>query len=187
MYLDGIISMIIYTLATSAFYILGAAILHSQGLIPAGYELIQTLSCLYTDILGPRAMWVFLAGAFMTLYSTLFVACASAARMYTDAVSIFARFNYSDSRLRMRWIRIFACILPVLWGGLYLFFKSPVVMVMMGGIALIVLLLLVAFAALLFRYSWLKPELKPGKLYDFFLWISVLTILGLVVYTLFGL
>jgi len=183
MYLDGIISMVIYTVATCAFYVLGAAILHSQGLIPEGYALIKTLSHLYTDSLGNGTMWVFLLGALMTLYSTLFVANASAARMYSDAMSILGLFDYSDERKRFYWIRFFACILPVLWGVLFLTIQTPVFMVMIGGISLTILLLLVAYSAILFRYKRLPEVLKPGVVYDSFFWLSIATILGLGIYT----
>jgi len=42
MYMDATIAMVIYTLATLAFYILGAAVLHGQGKIPGGMTLICT-------------------------------------------------------------------------------------------------------------------------------------------------
>ncbi|MFT7033628.1 MAG: manganese transport protein [Cyclobacteriaceae bacterium] len=72
MYIDAAVSMVIYTLATAAFYLLGAAILHRQGLLPEGMEIIKTLTNLYTESLGQWANVVFPFAAFIVLYSTLF-------------------------------------------------------------------------------------------------------------------
>src|SRR3546814_3188605 len=48
MHLDALFSMVIYTLVTAAFYLLGAAILHQRSEVPEGYEMIETLSYIYT-------------------------------------------------------------------------------------------------------------------------------------------
>ena len=52
MYKDAFVSWIIYTFGTLAFFIMGAAVLHPQGLVPEGNEMITTLSRMYTDTLG---------------------------------------------------------------------------------------------------------------------------------------
>ena len=44
MYLDALASMVVYTVVTAAFYVLGAAILHHRGEIPKGFEMVKTLS-----------------------------------------------------------------------------------------------------------------------------------------------
>ncbi|MEZ4849895.1 MAG: Nramp family divalent metal transporter [Bacteroidia bacterium] len=49
MYLDAFLAMLLYTLVTAAFYLLGAAVLHASGDIPEGYEMINTLSRMYTE------------------------------------------------------------------------------------------------------------------------------------------
>ena len=56
-----------------------------------------------------------------------------------------------------------------------------------GGISLSLLLVLVVYATLVFRYNWLKPEIKPRRVYDIFLWLSILAISGVGIYTLFNL
>ena len=63
MELDAIAAMVIYTIVTAAFYLLGAAVLNGQGTIPQGYEMIETLSNMYTETLGNQAMYIFLLGA----------------------------------------------------------------------------------------------------------------------------
>lgn len=187
MYLDGILSMIIYTLATAAFYILGAAILHKQGLVPSGYDVINTLSRIYTESLGPGAMYIFMVGAIITLYSTLFVACASGTRMFADAFAQFKLLDYKNPQQRLKWIRNLAWILPLLWAILFISIKAPVFMIMAGGISLTILLVLVIYATYNFRYKRLKSVLKPEFIYDFFLWISILAIGSVGVYAIYSL
>jgi hypothetical protein len=59
--------------------------------------------------------------------------------------------------------------------------------VISGGIVGSMLLLLVVFAVLHFRYRRTKPEFIPGKMYDLILWISVLAIALVAVYGLYRL
>ncbi len=177
MYVDAIVSMFIYTTATAAFYVLGAAVLHGSGEAPAGQQVIEVLSHIYTETLGPWAMGLFLAGAFTALFSTLFVACASTTRMFTDGFAQFGFLDYDDEKkARQRWIRTLAWLMPLVWTLLYLYVRAPVFMVAAGGIALAVLLLLVVYAAQHFRYKRLAPELKPSRAYDVLLWISIVSI-----------
>ena len=44
MNLDAVLSMVVYTLVTAAFYLLGAAVLYKRGEIPDGFGMIETLS-----------------------------------------------------------------------------------------------------------------------------------------------
>src|SRR5213592_3039480 len=66
MQVDAICSMVIYTIATLAFYLLGAGILNGMGLAPVGNEMIKVLSKMYTQTLGPGAVWLFYLGAVAT-------------------------------------------------------------------------------------------------------------------------
>jgi hypothetical protein len=49
-------------------------------------------------------------------------------------------------------------------------------MVTAGGVANAGLLLLVVYAAYIFRYRRLPPELRPGWMYDCLLWTSFISI-----------
>ncbi len=86
---DATLSLLIYTGATLAFYILGAAVLHGQGMQVTDRELIDTLKQMYQQTLGATGAWIFLVGAFAVLYSTFFVATASNARLFADALQLF--------------------------------------------------------------------------------------------------
>ena len=178
MYLDAFLSMVIYTLATAAFYVLGAAVLHGRGEVPQGNEMIRTLSHIYTESVGPGAMLVFLIGAVVVLFSTLFVASASSTRMFTDAFAQCGMLSFANVRQRERWFRVLAWFFPVSWGLLFLTVRAPVFMVMAGGLSITVLLLLVVYAAYVFRYKRLDKDLRPGRLYDILLWISFIAIIS---------
>ena len=178
MYVDAIASMFLYTIATAAFYVLGAAVLHGRGEVPEGPQIIAVLSGIYTQTLGPGAMGLFLVGAVTALFSTLFVACASSTRMFTDAFAQLGLLDYGDDQARRRWFRVLAWLLPFLWTTLFLYVRSPLFMVTAGGVTLASLLLLVVFAAQHFRYRRLDTRLRPSRLYDALLWLSILAIVG---------
>lgn len=55
MRLDVGVSWIVCTVCTLSFYVIGASVLHPQGLVPEGNDMITTLSHIYTDTLGPWA------------------------------------------------------------------------------------------------------------------------------------
>lgn len=184
MYLDALLAMVLYTLVTAAFYLLGAAVLHARGGIPEGYAMVETLSEMYTRTLGPGARWVFLAGAFVVLFSTLFAALAAWTRLVADLFGRLGWINFHDPAQRRRAIALLAWILPLLWALLFAFIQLPVLMVISGGIVGSFLLFLVVYAALYFRYRRLHPAFLPGRLYDTALWLSALAILLVGVYGL---
>lgn len=186
MYVDAFASMVVYTLTTSAFYLLGAAVLHGRGPVPEGSGIVAALSAMYTEVLGPGAMALFLAGSATTLFSTLFVACASSTRMFADAFAQFGLLRYEDESARKRWFAALAWLLPLVWTLLFLFVRAPLFMVTAGGVALAALLLVVVYAAQHFRYRRLAPSLHPSRLYDVLLWASILAIFGVGVRSLVG-
>ena len=187
MYLDAILSMIVYTIMTAAFYLLGAAILHRQGLLPAGMEVVETLSRLYTETLGNWAGTTFLLGEFIVLFSTPFSALAAWSRLFSDAFGQIGWINFKDSKQRHMAIGIFAWFFPLAWATLFLLMKMPVLMVTIGGVITTVILFMVVFAALHFRYRQIPPVLKSGLGYDIALWISVLAIIMVAVYGVYKL
>ena len=178
MYWDALLSMVIYTLATAAFYVLGAAILHGRGEIPEGYEMIRTLSQIYTESFGPSSMVIFLVSAVVVLFSTLFVNCAATSRMISDGLAQFGYLDFRNDRQRERWIAVIAWLLSMLWVVLFLTVKAPAAMIILGGGGLAVLLLVVVVAAYEFRYHRLDPRLRPGRFYDILLWLSFAAIVG---------
>jgi hypothetical protein len=176
MYLDALLSMVAYTLMTAMFYVLGAAVLNRMGEVPANNELISSLSKMYTETLGAGAKTTFLIGAIVVLYSTLMAALAAWSRLFSDAFGRIGLFSFEDRKARGKAIAISAWLIPAIWAVLFLTFKAPGWMVIIGGIATTVILLIVVFAAMVFRYRRLDSRLKPTVIYDVCLWLSVIAI-----------
>lgn len=182
MHLDAIFAMIVYTVMTCAFYLLGAAVLHGSGDIPEGYGMIETLSSIYTETLGENAKFIFLMGAVIVLFSTLFSALAAWTRQYSDLFAQLGWIDFIDMSQRQKSIKILSWALPLGWLALFLFVKLPVMMVIFGGIITSVLLLLVIYVGIHFRYKMTPKAFTPTKFYDAALWISILVILAIAVY-----
>ena len=169
---DAWCSMVVYTFATIAFYLLGAAILGRTGLNPDGDQMIRTLGQMYVPVFGEAAQAVFLVGAFAVLYSTYFVATASHARVCADALRVFGISAGCEESYR-RWVRVFCFTLPLLFLASYAFFKAPKQLVLAGGFMGALMLPLLGAAALYFRYRRCPAALAPGRLWDAGLWLSV--------------
>lgn len=192
MYWDAILAMIAYTSMTVMFYLLGAAVLHRQNKLPAKSELISTLGDMYTSSLGPWARTVFVIGAIVVLYSTLFAALAAWSRMFADAFGRIGLYNFEDEKSRKKAIAIGAWVIPIGWATLYLLIAEPGKMVILGGLATVVILLIVVFATLYFRYrqagkssSPLDESLLPGFAYDAWLWLSAIAIFLVAAYGIY--
>ena len=184
MHYDAVASMIVYTVMTAAFYLLGAAVLHASGNVPEGYAMIETLSTMYTESLGPSTKWLFMAGAFMVLFSTLFAALAQWTRQYSDIFGQIGWINFFDQKERLRSIKILSWVLPMSWALIFLFIKLPVAMIIAGGLITSLILLLVIWAVLNFRYQRLVRSFHPRPIYDVLLWISILTTLFIAGYSI---
>jgi Mn2+/Fe2+ NRAMP family transporter len=176
---DAWCSMVIYTFATVAFYVLGAAVLHPKGLTPSDSGLVRTLARMYDQVFNPWGEEIFLLGAFAVLYSTLFVATAGNARVAADALGVYGLTEKSDAS-RSRWTKILCGIFPIFQLLTYVIAKNPVTLVIIAGLAQALLLPALGAAALYFRFTKCDPRIAPGKAWDAFLWVSVvgLTIAG---------
>lgn len=171
MHWDAFLSMIVYTFATVAFYLLGAAVLHHEGLRPAGAEMIKTLSRLYVPVFGVWTKWLFLFGAVAVLYSTFFSANAGHTRVAADAVEVFSRRRLSE-RGRKRWINVYAIVLPLFAMVTLLLIRRPVQLILASGVMQAIMLPMLALAAVFFRYRRSDPRLAPGRIWDVALWVS---------------
>lgn len=173
LYWDAWISMIIYTGATVAFYLLGAAVLHGKGLRVTNDEMIPTLSELYKESFGSPGLWVFLAGAFVVLFSTVFIATASNARLFVDLFRLFHWIPWNALEAhRQLLVRISCVLLPCLYLIFFLIWKQPVTLVFVGALAQSLMLPFLSAAALWFHYRQSHPGLRPRTIWVVFLWIS---------------
>jgi hypothetical protein len=175
---DVWVSMIIYTTATLGFFALGAGILYRSGIVPISSNLIQTLSVMYEPFLGSWAPPLYLMGAFMVLYSTFFVANASHARTFTDGLSVMNVIG-SDASSQSRWIRFLSGLFPILCLLIYWVLPEPAWLVLLSGSAQAVMLPMLGFAALYFRYKMSIPQLRSGAWFDLGLWGSVVLLFAI--------
>jgi manganese transport protein len=182
MYMDAFLSMIVYTIVTAAFFLLGASILHQRGELPEGYGMIETISRIYTDSVGPTAKNIFLIGSFVVLFSTLFAALAIRTRVFSDLFGVLKWIDFNDLKVRMKTIRILAIVFPVLWTIAFLVIKLPVLMVTIGGIATFFMLIIVLIAGIWFRFGSHRQSILPGRIYNIALIVSCLSILFVGIY-----
>ncbi len=164
-------AMVVYTFATIAFYLLGAAILHPLKLAPQGTSMVRTLAVMYVPVFAAWAAPIFLFGVFAVLYSTFFVANAGHARVFADAMRVVGVIQHDDET-RQRWVTRLSGFFPVLCLLIYLLVGEPAKLVLLSGVAQGVMLPMLAAAALYFRYHRCVDGLTPGTWWDAFLWIS---------------
>lgn len=181
MYLDATVAMIIYTIVTVAFYLLGAAVLHNRGDIPNGNQVIETIALIYTQSLGPGVKNVYLVGAFFVLFSSLFASLAAWTRLFSDIFGQVGWMDFFNVIQRNKVISILAWIFPLTWAAAYLFIDSPVLMVLSGGVVGSFMLFIVIFAALHFKYNR-TTAIKSSLLYDTAFWISIISIFSVGAY-----
>jgi manganese transport protein len=182
MHVDIFASMLIYAVATVAFYLLGAGILNGMGLVPAAKDMIPVLSNIYTQTLGTWSLWLFYVGAIATLYGTIFASTAAHSRVCADMCRLMGLFRADDYAARLRWRSRFVWLLTVLPAGLFLVFQSPVKMVVAGGVAQALMLPIIAVGALYLRYRHLPKEVIPRQLVTIGLWFAAAVIVCLMAY-----
>ncbi|MBA2354161.1 MAG: Nramp family divalent metal transporter [Acidobacteria bacterium] len=179
MRLDAFVSMVIYTLATVGFYVLGAAVLHQTAPNATDAELLPALADMYRHSLGEGSTLLFLAGALAVLYSTFFVATASNARLLIDAAGLLGVPGVAPSgstEQRRRAIRNACLFLPLASAAAYVVFPQPVTLVLIGAVGQGLMLPLLAGAAVYFRHRRLPPDLAPSAAWTAALWVSALLI-----------
>ncbi len=162
---DVWLCMVIYTLATLAFFFLGAAVLHAQGMVPEGFGTVQILSGMYTETLGNWAFYLFGVGAFVVLFSTYFVTIVGQSRMLADALSVLGLVTYARPNDRQRVVRLIGVLLPLVYLVLYVLWSAPVTMVIIGALMQTILLPAIGWAALYFsRTTAREAGVPPSRL-----------------------
>ena len=188
MYLDAAIAMVIYTIGTLGFYILGASVLHGAKQIPGGMNLIKTLSLMYTEVLGGKwVIYFFAIGAFTVLYSTLISWTAANQRIVADIMARLKLIDFDDADHINKVIIWSGIILPFIYTVMALLFKAPAFMVQIGGWGTSFILLVIIFSSFYHRYKILPKNLKPGLFYDVFMVVGSLAFLVVIFQTAMGL
>jgi manganese transport protein len=169
---DAWISFVVYTAATTAFYLLGAAVLYAKGLKVENREMIATLSHMYRETLGTWGFTIFLIGALNVLYSTVFAATASNARLLVDGIATFRVARFTTPGSREKAVKIACAALPLLSLAIYLGLGEPVTLVIIGALGQGLMLPFLGVAALYFRRRQTDPAIRSGPAYGLFLWIA---------------
>ena len=187
MNVDVVLSMLVYTIATVAFYLLGAGILHAMGQVPKGADMIPVLSNIYTQTLGGWAQYLFYIGAIIILFGTIVAATAGHARMCSDLMRIMGVFSHDDLRARNRWRDIFVVILTVIPVCMFwIFGQAPVQMVTWGGMAQAAMLPIISCATLYLYYKYMRNTLAASNWMVALLWVAAIFIVGFVIPSLAG-
>ncbi len=181
MHYDAFCSMLVYTLATLAFFVMGVAVLYHEGLDPDGMRMVTTLARAYVPVFGEYAKWLFLIGAFAVLYSTFLIATASNARMWTDCAKLFRLIDAQSQAVHDRWVTGFSVWLPVVCLAVFASGVNPVRAILLAGVMQALLLPMLGCGALYFRYTRTDPRLRPSLAWDVALIVSVggLTVAGI--------
>ena len=184
LYLDAWVSCLVYTVSTSAFYVMGAAVLHARGLNPEKSEMVATLSRMFGEPFGDWARTLFLIGAAVVLFKTLYLACAANSRLTVDFCQWNRWLSPSSPEQHQRWVAIFCLLFPLAALFFYLFARDPQWMVKVGGLAQAATLPMIGAATLYFRHRLLDPRLRPSWLTDALHWLAVGTLFAAAVYAL---
>lgn len=176
MYLDAWVSMVVFTVSTVSFYFMGAAVLHQQKLYPEGKDMILTLSRMFVDSFGTWTQVAFLVGAGAVLFKTLYLSCAGNARLVADMLSLAQIARYREPSQRAHVIHRISLLIPVIALLLFLAFKEPRWMVVVGGFAQALTLPIITAATVYFRYRKLNRKLVPPLFIDLMLWLAFVSI-----------
>jgi manganese transport protein len=184
MSLDAWVSMAVFTVATVAFYIMGAGVLHELGLIPEKDHMMEQLAQMYVQAFGhPWTKTLFLIGGSVVLFKTLYVATASNSRLSADFVRLARIARHADDADRSRWVNRFCVFYPLLALVLFLFFGDPAFMVLLGGFAQAATLPVISGAALYLRFRRTDPRLAPSMFTNVCVWLAFLTITAAAIYS----
>ncbi|MCP5521975.1 MAG: Nramp family divalent metal transporter [Verrucomicrobiales bacterium] len=181
MTVDAVVSMVVYTLATCGFFILGATVLRAQPDLKDGNEFILQLSAMFTGVLGTGARAVFMVCAFTVLFSTVFANAAGFSRVWADFFGLKGWIDWGDPVARRRTIAIVGCLFPVVSAVVFLLVRKPLLLVVLNGLFNVAFLAVVAWQTVRFRYCLTPRDMRPSRRYDVVLWISLLAIGGLTV------
>jgi hydroxypyruvate isomerase/Mn2+/Fe2+ NRAMP family transporter len=181
---DAWLSWVIYTVATVSFYILGASVLHPQGLKPEGTDVITTLSRTFTDTLGPWAQTFFLVGAGVALLKTVLANTPGFARQMTNTLAMFGAFHWEDAKARDRWIRGFMIGLPIVWGAFALALKAPLTMVLIAGTINAFWLMAIVIAVIYLGRTQTDKRLRDGWKFNVYFVISAIAVFAVGVMSL---
>lgn len=181
---DVLVTMGLLTCATIPFYMLGAGVLYRLNAKPNGLETIDVLSNMYTQTLGEWAFWLFIVGAFFVLFSTAISGLGANARVFADGLTVLGLTERDDYKTRLRVIRTWAVVAPMITSMAYFFFQNPVWMLTVGQLFGVIKFPLIAGGVIYLRYKHLDQRIKPTLHIDIVLWACFLIMIALAIHIL---
>ena len=113
----------------------------------------------------------------MGLGSTAFSALGAWTRQFSDAFGQIGLLQFEDLKQRRHCIAGLAVVIPILWGSVFLLSTKPVWMVFVGGFVTSIILLVVLFAAIVFKKERAGSSITTGRVYEVAFWASAAMIL----------
>ena len=179
---DVLLTMLLLTVATISFYILGAGLLHKLNTVPDGLETVSIISNTFTHTLGQWAYWLFLGGAFLVLYSSVVSGLGGYARVFADGMIVLGLIDKNDSAARVRMMRAWAVMSPLIMSLMYFFVENPIWMLKVGNVFGTMKAPIYAAGAIYLRYTHVDRRIRPGWMMDVILWVCFLIMLVLGAY-----
>lgn len=143
---DALVCTLIALVITCAYYLLGASILKRMNVVPDGMMVVEQVSLIFTESIGPWAKSLFMFGSFCTLFSTLLVFTASTGRIGTDFLRQIGLVSLQREEARRRMIRVLQILFPLLWLCFILILPgTPLTLVLLGANASNLLLIPLAY------------------------------------------
>jgi Mn2+/Fe2+ NRAMP family transporter len=147
--MDAGVCTAIALVITCAYYLLGASVLSRLNVIPQGPAIVDQVSLIFTETLGPAWKGLFMVGAFCTLFSTLLVFAASSGRIGADFLQRLKLPGAQGDDGRRRLGRTLQIAFPVFWLVVILMQpNTPFLFVLLGANANNLLLIPMAYSVL---------------------------------------
>ena len=105
--------------------------------------------------------------------------------MFADSMVVLGLVPGDDYRARLRVMRIFTVISPMIMTLCYFTVQNPVWLLTVGGIFFASLAPIVGGGIVYLRYRHTDPRLAPSRKTDALLWVCFLAMLGLAGYVVY--
>ena len=171
LHMDVWLTLVILTCATLPFYFLGAGVLNALGAKPSGLETISVLSDMFTQTLGPWALWVFGTGAFFILFSTTLSAIGAAARFIPDYLIELGLLERENLQARKQFIRAYITLMPLLSFIIYVNFQNPVALITIGGLIAALMLPIQSGGTLWLQRKIMDQRVAPKPVVRGLMWM----------------
>lgn len=177
---DVWVTLVLLTCATVPFYMLGAGVLKKLGKEPDGLETISMLSEMFTQTLGPWSLWLFGAGAFCILFSTMLSFIGGEARYIPDYIMELGYLKRQNLTARRLWIRGYCTVGPIFCFIVYMWIQNPRLLITISSLVAGMLLPIQSGAVLWLQKKRMDPRIRPGRVIRAGIWTIFLVELALV-------